>query len=158
MSSRSRGYQYLSTSRNFQEYMISYDKEFAVSPMKQLRILDHPAALIYTRADCRKMLCGEKIFVLSNQDNSYSVRLRGVKGMPKPETQLSIDFSSLLGPLFFMWLLQLLLPVSYYILTIVIKKEANILCCTKCSSIFSLVFFKWNILTTYNCFITSYEP
>lgn len=32
--------------------------------------------------------------------------------MPKPETKLVIDFSSLLGPLFFMWLLQLLLPVS----------------------------------------------
>ncbi|GMH42708.1 hypothetical protein BSKO_10627 [Bryopsis sp. KO-2023] len=46
------------------------------------------------------------------KDNSYSVRLRGLKGMPKTETQLEIDFSSLLGPLFFMWLLQLLLPVN----------------------------------------------
>ena len=39
------------------------------------------------------------------------MRLYGLRGMPKPETRLSIDFSALLGPVFFLWLLQMLLPV-----------------------------------------------
>ncbi|KAJ7541144.1 hypothetical protein O6H91_10G048600 [Diphasiastrum complanatum] len=34
-----------------------------------------------------------------------------IKEMPKPETKLRLDFSSLLGPLFFMWVIQLLFPV-----------------------------------------------
>lgn len=33
------------------------------------------------------------------------------KEMPKIATQLSFDFSSLLGPLFFKWVIELLLPV-----------------------------------------------
>lgn len=36
-----------------------------------------------------------------------------VSEMPKPETKLRLDFSSLLGPLFFMWVIQLLFPVSF---------------------------------------------
>lgn len=35
-----------------------------------------------------------------------SAALTGVKGMPKGPSRLSLDFSSLLGPLFAMWLLQ----------------------------------------------------
>ena len=34
---------------------------------------------------------------------SYGVRLVGVKDRPKGATQLSLDYSSLLGPLFMMW-------------------------------------------------------
>lgn len=34
-----------------------------------------------------------------------------VKEMPKPETQLRLDFSSLLGPLFFTWVILQLFPV-----------------------------------------------
>lgn len=41
-----------------------------------------------------------------------SLYLDFVKEFPKPETKLSLNFSSLLGPLFFMWLIQLLFPVS----------------------------------------------
>ena len=40
-----------------------------------------------------------------------SLALLFVKDFPKGGTTLSLDFSSLLGPLFYMWLLQLLLPV-----------------------------------------------
>lgn len=35
-----------------------------------------------------------------------------VKEMPKPETRLRLDFSSLLGPLFFTWVIVQLFPVS----------------------------------------------
>jgi hypothetical protein len=30
---------------------------------------------------------------------------------PKPEFKLKLDFSSLLGPLFYMWVVQMLLPI-----------------------------------------------
>lgn len=35
-----------------------------------------------------------------------------VKEMPKPETELRLEFSSLLGPLFFSWVIFQLFPVS----------------------------------------------
>jgi len=31
--------------------------------------------------------------------------------VPKPGSKVTLDFSSLLGPLFFAWLLELLIPV-----------------------------------------------
>lgn len=34
--------------------------------------------------------------------------------MPKAGSKLSFDFSSLLGPLFFTWIIELLFPVSFY--------------------------------------------
>jgi len=43
-----------------------------------------------------------------------AVQLAGVKDMPKQASSLQIDFSSLLGPLFFEWLMQLLLPVFVF--------------------------------------------
>ncbi|EFN50493.1 hypothetical protein CHLNCDRAFT_141395, partial [Chlorella variabilis] len=42
--------------------------------------------------------------------DGYQAWLLGVQEMPKGGSRLSLDFSSLLGPLFFCWLLQLLLP------------------------------------------------
>lgn len=53
-----------------------------------------------------------------------SARLVGVKDMPKGASRLSLDFSSLLGPLFSMWLLQLMLPVGVHAL--VHEKEAHL--------------------------------
>jgi hypothetical protein len=41
--------------------------------------------------------------------DAYQAWLVGLQEMPKVGSRLSIDFSSLLGPLFFSWLLQLLL-------------------------------------------------
>ena len=39
------------------------------------------------------------------------VPLLYVKDFPKAASSLNLDFSSLLGPLFYMWILQLLFPV-----------------------------------------------
>ncbi|KAH7285099.1 hypothetical protein KP509_33G012600, partial [Ceratopteris richardii] len=44
--------------------------------------------------------------------SSAQLPLWFVSEMPKSATALKLDFSSLLGPLFFMWVIQLLLPVS----------------------------------------------
>lgn len=43
-----------------------------------------------------------------------------VKEMPKPETQLRLDFSSLLGPLFFTWVIIQLFPV---VLTVLVYEK-----------------------------------
>jgi ABC-type multidrug transport system ATPase subunit len=53
-----------------------------------------------------------------------SGRLAGVRDMPKGSTQLSLDFSSLLGPLFMMWFFQLMLPVNVY--SLVHEKEHHL--------------------------------
>ncbi|KAH7366061.1 hypothetical protein KP509_18G061500 [Ceratopteris richardii] len=45
-----------------------------------------------------------------------------VSEMPKDESQLKLDFASLIGPLFFMWVIQLLLPV---ILTYLVYEKQN---------------------------------
>lgn len=50
--------------------------------------------------------------------------LMGVKDMPKGPSRLSLDFSSLLGPLFMMWFMQLMLPVNVFML--VQEKEAGL--------------------------------
>jgi hypothetical protein len=42
---------------------------------------------------------------------SYSAELIGVMETPKMETKVNLDFSALLGPLFFTWVIQMLLPV-----------------------------------------------
>ncbi|GAX76897.1 hypothetical protein CEUSTIGMA_g4343.t1 [Chlamydomonas eustigma] len=39
-----------------------------------------------------------------------TIKLTGVKGFPVKGNKLTVDFSSLLGPVFFMWVMQLLLP------------------------------------------------
>lgn len=43
-------------------------------------------------------------------DGSQAIQLLGVQSMPTPATVLKLDFTSLLGPLFFTWIVQLLLP------------------------------------------------
>lgn len=47
-----------------------------------------------------------------------------LRDMPKDGSQLSLDFSSLLGPLFYTWLSQMLLPVMVGLL--VYEKEKNL--------------------------------
>ena len=49
--------------------------------------------------------------------------LEFVKEMPKPTTKSEIDFSSLLGPLFFMWVIELLFPVI--LSSLVYEKQNN---------------------------------
>jgi len=52
----------------------------------------------------------------------YEATLLGITNMPKPETRLTLDFSSLLGPVFFAWLAQLLLPLM---LVATVYEKAN---------------------------------
>jgi hypothetical protein len=42
---------------------------------------------------------------------SFSAELIGVMETPKSETKVNLDFSALLGPLFFTWVIQMLLPI-----------------------------------------------
>ena len=53
-----------------------------------------------------------------------TVRLAGVRDMPKGATRLSLDFSSLLGPLFMMWFFQLMLPINVF--NLVHEKEHHL--------------------------------
>ena len=59
--------------------------------------------------------------------DTYKNRLLAMSDMPKPQNTLSLDFSSFIGPLFFVWLVQLPLPwvrfvsVSYTHLTLPTK-------------------------------------
>eukprot|EP00899_Mesostigma_viride_P019984 jgi/Mesvir1/27988/Mv20187-RA.1 len=48
--------------------------------------------------------------------DAYDVKLLDVREMPKPATELALDFSSLLGPLFYTWVLQLPFPVMISLL------------------------------------------
>lgn len=76
------------------------------------------------------------IFYISHlqASNSYLQFLRGagtkmlleyVKEMPKPETRLRIDLSSLLGTLFFTWVVLQLFPVSIYLFFISVGSLVN---------------------------------
>ncbi|CAN8278116.1 unnamed protein product [Cochlearia groenlandica] len=65
--------------------------------------------------------------------NAYLEFLRGsktkilfefVKEMPKPETKLSLDIASLIGPLFFTWVILLLFPVI--LTTLVYEKQQRL--------------------------------
>jgi len=51
-------------------------------------------------------------------------RLAGIMEMPKPSTSLTLDIASLVGTLFYCWLLQLLLPVM--LATLVAEKEGRL--------------------------------
>lgn len=56
----------------------------------------------------------------------YSAKLLALMEMPKQETHLSLDFSSLLGPIFYCWLAQLLLPLL--LVTLVYEKQHRSAC------------------------------
>eukprot|EP00890_Picochlorum_soloecismus_P002012 jgi/Picsp_1/2811/NSC_01037-R1_atp-binding cassette subfamily member group ath protein 4 len=53
-----------------------------------------------------------------------SVSLAGVKDFPRSKSKLSLDFSSLFGPLFSMWLMQIILPLQVY--AIVMEKQSHL--------------------------------
>ena len=52
----------------------------------------------------------------SLSDYKPSANLRGLKDTPKPSSELLIEFSTLIGPVFYLWLLNLMLPVNVYAL------------------------------------------
>lgn len=45
----------------------------------------------------------------------------GVQEAPKASTQVHVDFSNMLGPLFFTWVVQMLLPI--FLMQLVYEKE-----------------------------------
>lgn len=63
-------------------------------------------------------------YIKKTLGTNVSARLSGVRDMPKGATRLSLDFSSLLGPLFIMWFMQLMLPINVYML--VHEKERHL--------------------------------
>lgn len=73
------------------------------------------------------------------------------KEMPKPETRLSLDFSSLLGPLFFVWVLGLPLPVMMQ--SLVYEKENRLRVMMRMhglsSNTYWLVSYLWWITVTF---------
>ena len=52
---------------------------------------------------------------------NFTIPLGGIMSTPKPGSALVLDFASLLGPLFYCWLAQLLLPIM--LVTLVYEKE-----------------------------------
>ncbi|GFR42637.1 hypothetical protein Agub_g3573 [Astrephomene gubernaculifera] len=52
------------------------------------------------------------------------MRLMGLMGMPKHPTKLKLDFSTLLGPLFYTWVVQMLLPT--FLQQLVYEKEKRL--------------------------------
>ncbi|KAG2490617.1 hypothetical protein HYH03_011009 [Edaphochlamys debaryana] len=60
----------------------------------------------------------------SSVTNALASRLLGVMSMPKSVTKLELDFSSLLGPLFYTWVVQMLLPT--FLQQLVYEKEKRL--------------------------------
>lgn len=56
--------------------------------------------------------------------DGFSARLLAQMDMPKPPTALLLDFSSIVGPLFFVWLVQL--PLPWAVVQLVYEKEKRL--------------------------------
>eukprot|EP00878_Enallax_costatus_P029362 GHUV01031828.1.p1 GENE.GHUV01031828.1~~GHUV01031828.1.p1 ORF type:complete len:358 (+),score=108.17 GHUV01031828.1:135-1076(+) len=54
----------------------------------------------------------------------YSAELIGVMETPKVASKVNLDFSALLGPLFFTWVIQMLLPI--FLMQLVYEKEKRL--------------------------------
>jgi len=61
---------------------------------------------------------------IRNFYGDISVSLAGVKDFPRSKNKISLDFSSLFGPLFSMWLMQIILPLQVY--AIVMEKQSQL--------------------------------
>jgi hypothetical protein len=76
------------------------------------------------------------------------VELRGLQATPKPEFKLRLDFSSLLGPLFYMWVVQMLLPI--FLLQLVYEKEKRLRSMMKMHGLgdgaYWLITYSWDLL------------
>nr|CAB3480863.1 unnamed protein product [Digitaria exilis] len=106
------GYDFLNTNRNGLEiniwYNSTYNNNTGFGSIALLRV----PRLVNTASNAYiKFLRGTGVEML----------LEYVKEMPKVGTQPKFDLSSLLGPLFFTWIVQLLFPVSQQKLKIMMK-------------------------------------
>ncbi|CAK9255712.1 unnamed protein product [Sphagnum jensenii] len=83
--------------------------------------LNQPPTLIHV---ARSMNMVAQAFVKMVSGSQASMPLLFLKDMPKQSSKLHLDFSSLLGPVFYMWIINLLFPV---ILTaLVYEKERHL--------------------------------
>ncbi|KAL0046688.1 hypothetical protein WJX82_007270 [Trebouxia sp. C0006] len=86
--------------------------------------------------------------------SQYSAKLLAIMEMPKQETHLSLDFSSLLGPIFYCWLSQLLLPLL--LVTLVYEKQRRLRIMMKMhglgDSAYWIIQYTW-FLFIYCCYI-----
>lgn len=68
----------------------------------------------YDDSFCKNQLFlqASSAFLKLFKGDGLAMQLEYVKEMPKPATKSRFDFSSLLGALFFTWIIELLFPVS----------------------------------------------
>jgi len=81
-------------------------------------------------------------FVKTFYRAELEVPLLYVKDFPKAASSLNLDFSSLLGPLFYMWILQLLFPV---------RQHSNSTCSLLCLSVGEAAESLSRIVQTVQC-------
>jgi hypothetical protein len=77
---------------------------------------------------------------------SVSATLDGIKEMPKPQSSLQLDFASLLGPLFYVWVVQLVFPTI--VTSIVYEKEQKLRIMMKMMGLSDRAY--WMITYSYN--------
>lgn len=57
------------------------------------------------------MVLTAQVVLPTSAGPGYSAELIGVMETPKVASKVNLDFSALLGPLFFTWVIQMLLPI-----------------------------------------------
>jgi len=81
--------------------------------------------------------------------NNANVEMTGMKEMPKPKNTLNLDFSSLLGPLLYVWVVQLPMPVV--LINIVYEKEFKLRTMMKMMGLSDAAY--WLITFSYNLLV-----
>ena len=86
-----------------------------------------PVVSLVTRAFFNELMCrvlSSPECTASGGDYPFAATLEGLRAFPKPETTLTFDLPSVLGPVFFTWVVSLLLPVQ--VAQLVYEKEARL--------------------------------
>jgi hypothetical protein len=99
------------------------------------------------------LLCADSHFAFHFQSvfstNNANVEMSGMKEMPKPKNTLNLDFSSLLGPLLYVWVVQLPMPVV--LINIVYEKEFKLRTMMKMMGLSDAAY--WLITFSYNLLV-----
>lgn len=93
-----------------------------------------------------------------------SLSMAGLKDMPKQEQSLSLNFSSLFGPLFSMWLMHIMLPIFVYGIVVENGEHINLMChvqglsrsayyCSKYIWNFFLYLFYMTLFAGFGCLV-----
>uniref|UniRef100_A0A7I4ACZ0 ABC transporter domain-containing protein n=1 Tax=Physcomitrium patens TaxID=3218 RepID=A0A7I4ACZ0_PHYPA len=99
----------------------SFDVNVIYNDTYANRTTDQPSFVIRVS---RSLNMAAQAFLRYKQGGAAELPLLFVKEFPKPNSQLRLDFSSLLGPLFYMWVLGLLFPVV--LTALVYEKEHHL--------------------------------